>query len=58
MAMWAISQDELPTLGIRDMTVWDKDKTVPAPLTYYGSPHGYGYRPYYFSGIYGVHGLD
>jgi outer membrane lipoprotein len=50
-------QYELPTLGIRDMTVWE-DKTEPAPLTYYGSPHGYGYRPYYFSGIYGVHGLD
>ena len=49
---------ELPTLVIRDMTVWEKDKTAPAPLTYYGSPHGYGYRPYYFSGIYGVHGLD
>jgi outer membrane lipoprotein len=51
-------QYELPTLVIRDMTVWDKDKTVLAPLTYYGSPHGYGYRPYYFSGVYGVHGLD
>lgn len=51
-------QYEFPTLVIRDMTVWEKDKTVPAPLTYYGSPHGYGYRPYYFSGIYGVHGLD
>jgi outer membrane lipoprotein len=51
-------QYEFPTLVIRDMTVWDKDKTEQAPLTYYGSPHGYGYRPYYFSGIYGVHGLD
>jgi hypothetical protein len=51
-------QYEVPTLVIRDMTVWDKHKTVSAPLTYYGSPYGYGYRPYYFSGIYGVHGLD
>jgi starvation-inducible outer membrane lipoprotein len=37
-------QYELPTLVIRDMTVmtvWNKDRTAPAPLTYYGSPHGY-----------------
>lgn len=51
-------QYEFPTLVIRDVTVWAKDKAGSAPLTYYGSPHGYGYRPYYFSGIYGVHGLD
>ena len=49
---------EFPTIVIRDLTVWDKNKAVSAPLTYYGSPYGYGYRPYYFSGIYGVHGLD
>jgi len=49
---------ELPTLMIRDLTVWDANTTVSTPLTYYGSPYGYGYRPYYFSGIYGVHGLD
>lgn len=49
---------EFPTLVNREMTVWDKNKTVSTPLTYYGSPYGYGFRPYYFSGIYGVHGLD
>ena len=51
-------QYEFPTLVVRDLTVWDTSKAVSAPLTYYGSPYGYGYRPYYFSGIYGVHGLD
>jgi len=49
---------ESPTLVNREMTVWEKNKTVSTPLTYYGSPYGYGFRPYYFSGIYGVHGLD
>ncbi|HKN87699.1 MAG TPA: Slp family lipoprotein [Nitrospiraceae bacterium] len=51
-------QYEFPTLVNREMTVWEKNKTVSTPLTYYGSPYGYGFRPYYFSGIYGVHGLD
>lgn len=50
-------QYELPTLVNREMTVWE-NTAVSTPLTYYGSPYGYGFRPYYFSGIYGVHGLD
>lgn len=49
---------EFPTLLNRQMTVWEENKTASTPLTYYGSPYGYGFRPYYFSGIYGVHGLD
>ena len=51
-------RDEFPTLVNRRMTVWGKNIAASAPLTYYGSPYGYGFRPYYFSGIYGIHGLD
>ena len=51
-------QYEFPTLVNREMTVWEENRAVSTPLTYYGSPYGYGFHPYYFSGIYGVHGLD
>lgn len=47
------SQYRYPILGIRDMTVWDRQQRGPYPVGVYGYPYYYGYgyyayRPYTF----------
>jgi outer membrane lipoprotein len=44
------SKYEYPTLNIKDLTVWDKDRIQGQnqPYPYYYGYYWYGYRPYYF----------